>query len=1327
MSLVTESLMGSPWDEVAEYTKAAQGTGCDPAVWTVHVSSTLAAHVVPLPSPELAQLLVSHLCWGNNVPLAWKYVERALAANIAPPMLLLALLSVRIIPSRCSKPVAYRLYLELIQRHAFIFTSQIKGPSFKKIMVSINDVLHLSEKFGIQASEPGVLVVEYVFSILWQLLDATLDDEGLQELTPEKKAKWISRPHDMEIDGEDAFDEKKTEYNEKLQKANTIMAIELIWHFLNHKVISKLLSLARENMSSHWGSFAQRLHLLVTSSSALHNSTISVDKLQQFVQDIWKFGREWKPSHHQEICTLIAHGSLPSAGGCCHGSTSGALWIPVDLYLEDCLDASVAATDAIEVLSGLIKALRALNGSTWHDAFLAIWMASLRLVQRERDPHEGPVPRLDTRLCMLLSITILSIANIIEEEEATIIDEAELSNQWKEKTAGGKCRKDLVSSLQILGDYESLLVPPLSVTSVANQAAAKAMMFVSGLTGGSGYLENVAMSDKTVNCAGNMRHLIIEACISRNLLDTSAYFWPGYITARINQIPHSMPNQVPNWSALMKGAPLTSSMVNALVATPASSLAELEKIFEIAINGSDDDKISAATILCGASLFRGWNIQEHTVRFVVKLLSPPIPVDYAEGESHLISHGPMLNVVLTGISPVDCVQIFSFHGLVPELAGALMAICEVFGSCFPSISWTNTTGEEISVHTVFSNAFILLLRLWKFNHPPLEYCILGDGAPVGSQLTPEFLLLIRNSRVLSDAKLTKNRSNHGRLSTSTSSSSVHPIFVDSFPKLKTWYRQHQACLASTLSGLVHGTPVHQNVDVLLNMMFRKFTKGGSQPVCPGTSGNSSLSSSSGPASDDNSLRPKLPAWDIMEAVPFVVDAALTACSHGRLYPRELATGLKDLADFLPASLATIVSYFSAEVTRGVWKPAFMNGTDWPSPAANLSTVEENIKRIVAATGVDVPSLAAGGSSLATLPLPLAAFVSLTITYKLDKASERFLNLAGPALENLAASCPWPSMPIVAALWAQKVKRWTDFLVFSASRTVFHHNNDAVVQLLRSCFTATLGLCTQISSNGGVGGLLGHGFGSHFSGGLSPVAPGILYLRVYRCIKDIFSLTENILSLLMDAVKEITESVVSKERSDKMKKTKYGMKYGQVSLAAAMTQVKVAAALGATFVWLSGGSGIVQCLIQEILPSWFLSVHELDLEGGNGGMVYTLSGYALAYFAVLSGMFAWGIDSVSVSKRRPRVIASHMDFLSSVLDGKISLGCNWVLWRAYVSGFLGLVVQCAPYWVLEVDLLILKKLSRGLKQWKEDELALALLKRGGVEAMGAAAEVILSNE
>lgn len=115
-------------------------------------------------------------------------------------------------------------------------------------MASIDDVLHLSEKFGVQACEPGVLVVEYVFAILWQLLDATLDDEGLQEITPVKNPEWVTRTQDMEIEGEVSHSEKKIEFNEKLQKLNTIMAIEVVWHFLHQKVISKLLSLARENM-----------------------------------------------------------------------------------------------------------------------------------------------------------------------------------------------------------------------------------------------------------------------------------------------------------------------------------------------------------------------------------------------------------------------------------------------------------------------------------------------------------------------------------------------------------------------------------------------------------------------------------------------------------------------------------------------------------------------------------------------------------------------------------------------------------------------------------------------------------------------------------------------------------------------------------------------------------------------------------------------------------------------------------------------------------------------------------------------------------------------
>ena len=72
----------------------------------------------------------------------------------------------------------------------------------------------------------------------------------------------------------------------------------------------------------------------------------------------------------------------------------------------------------------------------------------------------------------------------------------------------------------------------------------------------------------------------------------------------------------------------------------------------------------------------------------------------------------------------------------------------------------------------------------------------------------------------------------------------------------------------------------------------------------------------------------------------------------------------------------------------------------------------------------------------------------------------------------------------SVVMGQKVKCGGDFLVFSSFSTIFHHNSDVLVQLSSS----------HIYSNGGVGALLGHGFSSHFLGGISPVALGNLCLR-----------------------------------------------------------------------------------------------------------------------------------------------------------------------------------------------------------------------------------------
>ncbi|GER30150.1 mediator of RNA polymerase II transcription subunit, partial [Striga asiatica] len=1165
---VATQLDGVVWDSILAQTKLAQEKGCDPLLWSIQVSSNLSSVGISLPCVELSSHLVSHICWENNVPIAWKFLEKALVLKIVPPLLVLGLLSTRVVPYRHSCPAAFRLYMELLNRHAFSLKASMNLPHYQKTMNALDKVLDLSKTFGIQVNESGALLVLYIFSIVWQLVDAALDDEELLQLT-DIDPKWPVKPQDMDVDGSNIYGEKRSEYSKRLQAFNTVMAIELIGQFLRNKVTSGILFMARQNMSDPesffidvssenavWESFTQRMQLLLENSSALRNmNSTTLEILRQLISNNYKIkSRHFQATIRQEFDSVLESKPLFHSAGLCLGTSQSALWLPLDMLLEDAMDGSqVNATSAVEIIT--VKSLKATNAASWHEVFLGLWMAALRLVQRERDPIEGPLPRLDTRLSMLLSITTLVAVDLVEEEECVSTDKIEYDSGIKHRVSG-KRRMDLMFSVQSLHGYQSLLAPPQTVISAANQAATKAMMFVSGINLGNSYFECISSMDMPINCSGSLHHLIVEACIARNLLDTSAYFWPGYVNGRINQLPNNIPSQVPGWSLFMKGASLTPIMINALASTPASSFAEIEKVFEIAVKGSLDERIAAATILCGASLIRGWNIQEHTVYFITRLLSPPVPIDYSDSESHLISFAPMLNVLLVGIAPFDCVHIFSLHGV----------LCEVFGSCVPDVSWALPTGEQISAHVVFTNAFTLLLRLWRFNHPPLEYGV-GDVPPVGSQLTPEYLLLVRNSLLLSPDHSLLRDPNRRRLAQVVASSARGPIFVDSFPKLKVWYRQHLACLASPLTGLVNGTTVHHTVDALLNMMFRRMNNKHS-------AGSGGSSSSSG---DDGCLRPKLPAWDILEAVPFVADAALTACAHGRLSPRELCTGLKDLADYLPATLATIVSYFSAEVTRGVWKS---------TGRARLLTSPMSRNR----------------SRKYWLP-PV-----LTITYKLDRASQRFLDLAGPALESLAAGCPWPCMPVVASLWTQKARRWSDFLIFSSSRTVFLHSPPAVVRLLRACFRAATAGPAPPS-----GPLLGHG-------GLSPAAPGIVYLRFFRSIRDIMFLRDEVISLLMQTVADVVVGPARKKFS------------------AALTKVKLAASLGASVIFLTGGPGLVQSLLKETLPSWFV----LGPRPDESGVMRVMRGYALAYLAMLCGAFAWGVGpGPAAGRRRAAILGRHL--------------------------------------------------------------------------------------
>lgn len=1185
---------------------------------------------------------------------------------------------------------------------------------------SVDAVMRFSETYKIRDLELGHVFVLFFYDIVVALIDCVLIDWGFQ-VTFSEKSRLVTgggggddEEDYMEIDRNMTTMTQSFEKSEQIRKRNSFTALEVLERLTESRKATVLLQSVLLNMPEKFNCLQQRLQFLESlelASSELKSVNQVLTKVSASIRGVSRF--DYCLRKHQLV------GMLKASLRCNYRFCQSPCWVPFDIYMENAMDSrQIPTKSAIDVLTEAIKTLQILNQASWQETFLALWLSALRLVQRERDPPEGPIPHLVARLCVLLCIVPLAIANVLRDDSEHNSSSVQVSMESEyrhEMKSGSSMKLGLISSVQVLGHFSGLLCPPTLVIDAANQAARKAASFIYNTMNGKGESGTGIHANTNTKAGGNLRHLIVEACIARNLMDTSVYFWPGYVSTSVLSLSDSSPLEKSPWSIFMEGTPLNNTLINSLTVTPASSLVEIEKLYYIALNGSDVERPAAAKILCGASLSHGWYIQEHVVHHVVKLLASPVPPSHSGSQSPLVNNMPMLCAVLRGTSSIDTIHILSLYGVVPAVAASLLPLCETFGSIKPT---SNSTGDEssststsTSTYMTFSLAFLFLIRLWKFCRPPLDLCITELGVAVGGL---EYILSLHNNRAMfSQDKLKSNPS-------LSDSASVKPVYIDSFPKLRALYCQYKSCVASALSGISTGNSIHQTANMILSMIYQKITKGGisssnsSSPTTASSNACSSLMNSG----EDNFQRPLLPAWEVLEALPFVLESILTACVHGRISSRELTTGLRDLVDFLPASLAAIIDYFSSEVTRGVWKPVPMNGTDWPSPAALIQSIESEIKAILTHVGVEVPNRSSGGSPV-MLPLPMAALVSLSITFKLDKSQEYMHAITGAALENCASGCPWPSMPVIGSLWAQKVRRWHNFIVVSGSRSVFRHSNECVAQLLRSCFTSFLGtLCvstSKLTAECNVNGLLGSTITA--PGPYPFVAPGFLFLRSCRNIHNVQYVNDIIVGLVTEYSNELAGRRTGASSRH--------IKSNEASLSLSAQSAKEVATLGASLLCAAGGILLVQELYKETIPTWLLSSRDVKQNNDSVGS-YILEGYAMAYLLILSGSIIWGVGTKLPSgtfNRRKRTIEVHLDFLAEVMEKKISLSCNPITWKTYVCCLVGLMVSLAPAWVQEVKVDTLRKLARGLSRWNEHELALSLLHRGGTAAMGALAELV----
>eukprot|EP00256_Glycine_max_P068011 XP_025982606.1 mediator of RNA polymerase II transcription subunit 33A isoform X2 [Glycine max] len=926
-----------------------------PTAWVTELVEHFNTLGIALPCPELGELLVSQICFDNNHPLIWKFIHHALSSRLLFPLQILSLLSSNVLRHRHSHPHAFALFLPLLAQHAFSFLPTLSNNL--KMVNSVDAVMRFSETYKIRDLELGHVFVLFFYDIVVALIDCVLIDWGFQ-VTFSEKSRLVTgggggddEEDYMEIDRNMTTMTQSFEKSEQIRKRNSFTALEVLERLTESRKATILLQSVLLNMPEKFNCLQQRLQFLESlelASSELKSVNQVLTKVSASIRGVSRF--DYCLRKHQLV------GMLKASLRCNYRFCQSPCWVPFDIYMENAMDSrQIPTKSAIDVLTEAIKTLQILNQASWQETFLALWLSALRLVQRERDPPEGPIPHLVARLCVLLCIVPLAIANVLRDDSEHNSSSVQVSMESEyrhEMKSGSSMKLGLISSVQVLGHFSGLLCPPTLVIDAANQAARKAASFIYNTMNGKGESGTGIHANTNTKAGGNLRHLIVEACIARNLMDTSVYFWPGYVSTSVLSLSDSSPLEKSPWSIFMEGTPLNNTLINSLTVTPASSLVEIEKLYYIALNGSDVERPAAAKILCGASLSHGWYIQEHVVHHVVKLLASPVPPSHSGSQSPLVNNMPMLCAVLRGTSSIDTIHILSLYGVVPAVAASLLPLCETFGSIKPT---SNSTGDEssststsTSTYMTFSLAFLFLIRLWKFCRPPLDLCITELGVAVGGL---EYILSLHNNRAMfSQDKLKSNPS-------LSDSASVKPVYIDSFPKLRALYCQYKSCVASALSGISTGNSIHQTANMILSMIYQKITKGGisssnsSSPTTASSNACSSLMNSG----EDNFQRPLLPAWEVLEALPFVLESILTACVHGRISSRELTTGLRDLVDFLPASLAAIIDYFSSEVTRGVWKLVPMNGTDWPSPAALIQSIESEIKAILTHVGVEVPN------------------------------------------------------------------------------------------------------------------------------------------------------------------------------------------------------------------------------------------------------------------------------------------------------------------------------------------------------------------------------------
>eukprot|EP00850_Spirogloea_muscicola_P002436 SM000009S23565 [mRNA] locus=s9:764498:771082:- [translate_table: standard] len=1084
-----------------------------------------------------------------------------------------------------------------------------------------------------------------------------------------------------------------------MRHQNGAAAIRAVTRLLQDKRSAMMLALSCRHLPGQWEKLAAQIRLLEAFAQQEEVLPATADAVASLAASLPPPRTDVAQTKVMRVLGTAGGGrSWPYNSGWSLGGSSEA-WLPLDLILEDAVEGLRTYMRPNPVLGETLCMLAALEGVTWQDTFLALWLTMLRAMTRGR--AEIPAPRIECRLSMVLVVAPMVVAYIIEGDSPAERPGARAAEDAA--VAREAMREAVASSLDLLANFPGLLYPPSSAQGVADQVAA------------------LVTAQEVVDQKGTMQDLLIAECSKRGLLP-------------LRRTLPNPPSSV-SWLNFLQGAPLVDPLRASILATPAQSNAELDHLYEVAVGGADEERKAATSALLGASLLRAWHLQERAAQLSVQLLCTHAATHGATSCSQLASTTPTLLAVLSLLAKPDTLRLLSLHAHLPALAAALLPICEVFGSLPSAIPLRIGPHSSPASFTIFSLALLLLERLQDY---------VASSVPRNPRSEPASCMGDSSGRLV-DQSARRTSLQDYLSSWNALQGNEEPLSLDQFPTVANLYSQQQASAAvpATISSVV---------DKLISMVFREVMRSRGNDL----------------ASTDE--RSTLTGWEVVHATPAVTEAVLAAVAHNHLTSSDAIKGLKDLVEFVPASIVPLANFLAAESMRGCWRVAAMNGSEWPTPASNLTAVEAEIQAALTDTGVDTPPHLSGVlSGSGTLqPLPLAMFVSLTITFKSEMA-EAILAVAGPRLIRAAAACPFPR-PISQALWSMKLPRWHRNIVTTAAALAVASSHVTMSQLLATCFVAALpnsprtsaallvppsptiitmpasprhiaqaarvrlgmlaGAGVALCTGGGAGALLGHGgrsrnalpapawvAGPPMSAQAQVTEPGALFLRACAYVQDPAFLCDEVLRQVAMAV----AAAAAPPEQAKAAASSSGDLQLRCRSSAMCVRIAVsgyAAGLGAALLYIAGRAPLTRHLLVAVLPAWLL------VRAGATRRTSPLEAYALARLAVISGMTTWGpggSELATAASDRAEALELH---LAQVLDD--AEGCGAVtgdaVHRAYLTALVATVMTVAPQWLGTVTAATLARLATCLHRWCAVPLALEALTLAGPHALEAAIEL-----